>query len=69
MTPFNWPNVIERAAWTGIQVPAVQAIMDATQGRSVLDRDLIVAAALGFAVSALKTVGQERLAHLSRTGR
>ena len=62
---FDWKNAVERAAWTAIQVPAAIAVVEAAAGGISLDRQLVMAGLVGFALSFAKTYGQERVEWLA----
>ena len=66
---FDWGNVIERAAWTALQVPSVLVVMDMlSESIELVTWDLVQGALWGIGISAIKTIGQERLRYL-REGR
>lgn len=69
---MDWKNILERAAWTAVQA-AVAAVPVAQLTAVILGGDVSslqqlvlsgVSAAVGAALSFLKTVAQERLAQL-----
>lgn len=66
---MDWKNVIERALWTAAQTPGAVAVIDAISTKvEVPSRDLVLLGLIGFAISAIKTIGQERLAYLKARG-
>lgn len=59
--PSPWWNVLERAVWTAVQTAPVVAVLDAAQLGEVPSQSYLIAAAVGFVASAVKTVAAERL--------
>lgn len=64
MRNFDWGNTLERAVWTSLQVPAVVAVLDSISALDAPASAIIWSAVGGFVISAVKTVGQERLRYL-----
>lgn len=62
---FDWKNAVERAIWTSIQVPAAIAVVEAASGGVSVDRQMVMAGVVGFALSFAKTYGQERMEWLA----
>ena len=64
---MSWRDTLERALWTGVQAPAVVAVIDAVDdGMLEFDGRLLLAAGLGFLLSAVKSIAKDRLAALNR---
>lgn len=62
---MDWKDTIERALWTGVQAPAAVAIFDWVDSSTEIPPETMLwAAGIGFVLSAVKSIGKDRLDYL-----